>query len=187
MNRAIQIRGKRLRTVGGAVAAALLLQLAGPIAHAQPLPMPGTVLAASAMRAGIRRCYPMLDAVGNATLANTQHADVVLDWNRSNPDSEPFFSLSGLDYGQATALLSVTTAPVAEGCSVLVERISSAPLRCSEVARSELADYRAAPLVPAVVVYTNPARPRETVTLLDAPPSCVIVRRQVRLAAPDTR
>jgi hypothetical protein len=31
-----------------------------------------------------------------------------------------------------------------------------------------------------VTVYTTPGRSRETVTLIDAPPSCVIVRRQVQ-------
>ncbi|KIP17341.1 hypothetical protein KY49_7012 [Burkholderia sp. MSHR3999] len=146
---------------------------------AQPMDLPGTVLAGAAMRAGVRRCYPMINAVSGRTFANAEHTDVVLDWDRTNPDGEPFFSLSGLDYGQASALLSLTTAPADTGCTVLAERISSAPLPCKDVARSELAGYRASPLVKSVTVYTNPARPRETVTLLDAPPSCVIVRRQV--------
>ncbi|WP_321800204.1 hypothetical protein [Burkholderia sp. BCC1988] len=148
-------------------------------AASQPLALPSTVLAGAAMRAGVRRCYPMVNAISERTFANTEHADVVLDWDRNDPDGAPFFSMSGLDYGQAAALLSLTTSPADAGCAVLAERISSAPLPCKDVARSELAGYRANALVKSVTVYTHPAHPRETVTLLDAPPSCVIVRRQV--------
>ncbi|KAB0644810.1 hypothetical protein [Burkholderia latens] len=174
-----------LKFIAAGVAAAVIL--AGRIAMAEPLPMPGTVLSAAAMRAGIRRCYPMVNAISNATFADAQRADVVLDWNRSSPDSEPFFSLSGLNYGDTSALLSVTTAPVESGCAVLVERVSSAPMRCSQFARAELGGYRASQLVPAVTVYANPARPRETVTLLDAAASCVIMRRQVRLGTSESQ
>ncbi|KVN35073.1 hypothetical protein WJ63_37115 [Burkholderia pyrrocinia] len=37
-------------------------------------------------------------------------------------------------------------------------------------------------MVKAVKVYVNPAQPRETVTLIDMPPSCVIVRRQAKFS-----
>ncbi|WP_157651551.1 hypothetical protein [Burkholderia ubonensis] len=175
-------------------ASAVLMSLAMTASFAQPLPGPGamrsgplelpsTVLAGAAMKAGIRRCYSMINAVSGRTFANTERSDVVLDWDRSDPDNSPFFSLSGLDYGQASALLSLTTTPVDAGCSVLVERISSAPLSCKEVARSELAGYHGVALVKSITVYTNPAHSRETVTLLDAPPSCVIVRRQVQFGS----
>ncbi|MEX3693354.1 hypothetical protein AB3X91_19155 [Paraburkholderia sp. BR14263] len=105
----------------------------------------------------------------------------MLDWDKENPDGAPFFSVSGLDYGDNAALLSLTTVPsLVSGCTVMVERISSAPVACREVARSELQGYQASVLVRSVTVYTTPARPRETVTLVDAPPSCVVLRRQVQ-------
>ncbi|KVG73574.1 hypothetical protein WJ33_16455 [Burkholderia ubonensis] len=140
-----------------------------------------TVLAKAAQAVGIRRCYPAVDQVSNRMFAHTKHADVALDWDRGDPDGEPLFSLSGLEYANASAVLSLTTVPApAGGCTILVERISSAPLPCREVARAELPGYRATPLVKAVTVYTEPSRSRETVTLVDAPPACLIVRRQVQ-------
>jgi hypothetical protein len=112
--------------------------------------------------------------------AGSTHADVMLDWDRINPDGAPFFSLSGMDFQQNAALLSLTTAPVTTGgCAILVERISSVPASCQQVARSELPGYRATQLVHSVTVYTIPTRPRETITLVDAPPSCLVLRRQV--------
>ncbi|WP_157654860.1 hypothetical protein [Burkholderia ubonensis] len=144
-------------------------------------PSAATVLAQAAHAVGIRRCYPAVDQVSNRMFANIRHADVALDWDRGDPDGEPLFSVSGLEYSNASAVLSLTTVPApAGGCTILVERISSAPLPCREVARSELPGYRATPLVKAVTVYTEPSRSRETVTLVDAPPACVIVRRQVQ-------
>ncbi|QVN21295.1 hypothetical protein [Burkholderia pyrrocinia] len=175
--------GLLLAAVSTSFAQPLPGQAGGVDARQGPLEPPSTVLAAAAMRAGVRRCYPIINAVSGRTFAGTEHNDVVLDWDRANPDVAPFFSLSGLDYGRGAALLSLTTSSVETGCAVLVERISSAPLPCREVARSELSSYRAGPLVKSVTVYTNPAHPRETVTLLEAPPSCVIVRRQVQYPA----
>ncbi|WP_126282540.1 hypothetical protein [Burkholderia stagnalis] len=181
----------RMRRLGPAVASALLMAwfalpiqaIAGNTESMLPPANPPatTVLAKAAHAVGIRRCYPAVDQVSNRMFANTRHADVALDWDRADPDGEPLFSLSGLEYSNASAVLSLMTVPApAGGCSILVERISSAPLPCREVARSELPGYRATPLVKAVTVYTEPSRPRETVTLVDAPPACLIVRRQVQ-------
>ncbi len=157
---------------------------APPPAPASPPPAPqaDTVLAHAAREIGIRRCYAAINVVSARTFAGAGHADVVLDWDRQAPDDAPFFSLTGLDFAHAAAVLSLTTVPQPAGCTVLAERISSAPLACRELARTELAGYRASPLVPAVTVYTSPGRARETVTLIEAPPSCVIVRREVRFA-----
>jgi hypothetical protein len=144
-------------------------------------PPAATVLAKAAQAVGVRRCYAAVDQVSNRMFANTRHADVALDWDRGDPDGEPLFALSGLEFPNTSAVLSLTTVPAqAGGCTILVERISSSPQSCREVARSELPGYRATPLVKAVTVYTEPSRPRETVTLVDAPPACVIVRRQVQ-------
>jgi hypothetical protein len=114
-------------------------------------------------------------------LAGAQHVDVALDWDRRNPDGEPFFALTALEYANAAAVMSLTTMPAsAGGCTILVERISSEAQACKAVAKSELRDYKGTRLVAAVTVYANPTRPRETVTLVDAPPACLIIRRQVQ-------
>ena len=142
---------------------------------------PTTVLAQAAQSVGVRRCYSAINLVSSRVFSDAQHEDVVLDWDHKSPDTAPFFSLSGMEYQSGAAVFSLTTVPaLMGGCAILAERISSAPLSCKDVARSELAGYHGTPLVKAVTVYTAPGRPRETVTLVDAPPSCVIVRRQVQ-------
>lgn len=139
-----------------------------------------TILAQSAQAIGVRRCYSAVDQVSRRTFDRVEHADVVLDWDRAKPDDEPLFSLSGLQYANGTALLSLTTAPSSGGgCSILAERISSAPHGCKEVAQHELSGFRSTSLVKGVTVYTAPGRPRESVTLVDAQSSCVMIRRQV--------
>lgn len=158
-------------------------QPSGPAAGAGQAPGEGveTVLAQAARRIGIQRCYPAVAAVSGHMFTNTQRADVVLDWDRQDPDRQPFFSLSGLEYPQSAAVLSLTTVPgPAGGCAILVERTSSTAGTCADVARSELAGYQGSALVRSVTVYTERSRPRETVTLIDAPPSCVVIRRQVQ-------
>ncbi|MXN75246.1 hypothetical protein GR157_10910 [Burkholderia sp. 4701] len=141
---------------------------------------PSTVLAQAARAVGARRCLAAVSQISERMFAQTKHTDIALDWDRGNPDGEPMFSLSGLEYPDTSAVLSLTTAPSpAGGCTIMAERISSAPTPCKAVVRSTLAGYSGTQLVKAVTVYVNPARPRETVTLIDSPPSCLIVRRQV--------
>ncbi|MBN3815663.1 hypothetical protein G3N57_03195 [Paraburkholderia sp. Se-20369] len=178
-----RVVGLRMACVIGAVmglfvqAAVAQSNVMPPVAapnHAQ------TVLAQAAQAVGVRRCLAAVDQVSERMFAQTTHADIALDWDRNNPDGEALLSLSGLEYKDASAALSLTTVPSTQGgCTILVERISSAPVSCKEVVRSTLTGYKGTPLVKAVMVYVNSARPRETVTLIDSPPSCVIVRRQV--------
>ncbi|AOJ76681.1 MULTISPECIES: hypothetical protein [Burkholderia cepacia complex] len=193
-----------VRGVGPAIRASLVSAAvaASVLAHAQglagdgaatptPTPTPptsvattpATVLGRAAHAIGIRRCAGAIDAVASRAFVNAQRQDVVLDWDRSNPDGAPFFSLSGIEYRESSAILSLTTSPALQGgCTILAERISSAPLACREVARAELTGYQAAALVRGVTVYVDPHHSRETVTLVEAPPSCVIVRRQVQFS-----
>ncbi|MCU9952083.1 hypothetical protein OEJ37_01645 [Burkholderia sp. BKH01] len=155
---------------------------AGPAAAPAIPAAPGaTVLAQAAQAVGIRRCYAAVDQVSTRMLAGTRRTDVALDWDRRDPDGEPFFAVAGLEYQSESAVLSLTTVPAPTGgCTILVERVSSAPLPCKAVAAAQLRDYTRTPLVKAVAVYTHPGRPRETVTLVDTPPACLIVRRQVQ-------
>jgi len=62
----------------------------------------------------------------------------------------------------------------------MVERISNVPLTCSQFARSELNGYLATQLSESVIVYTETTRSREAVVLVNTPPSCLILRRQVQ-------
>lgn len=144
-------------------------------------PVPVTVLAHAAQEIGVRRCYDAVAQVSARVFDRAARADIVLDWQRTNPDIGPFFSLSGIEFQKSSALLSLVTVPgIAGGCSVLAERISSAPLSCAQVARSELSGYHATQLVKSVMVYTESTHSREAVVLVDTPPSCLILRRQVQ-------
>ncbi|WP_199545349.1 hypothetical protein [Paraburkholderia kururiensis] len=184
----VVLAGALVVQAGGACGQPLPGMPAQAPAQAQAPAVPGavepeTVLAAAARQAGVRRCLAAVGVVSARTFAGAGHADVVLDWDRQDPDGAPFFSLTGLDFGaDSSALFSLTTVPQVAGCTVLAERISSAPLPCREVARSELAGWRANGLVRAVTVYTQAGHARETVTLVDTRGACVIVRRQVRYA-----
>lgn len=162
-----------------ALSAQTAIAQTGPLLPPDSPQSGATILAKAAQTVGIRRCYAAVDEVSKRTFAGAQHADVVLDWDRTTPDDEPFFSLSGLQYADGVAALSLTTVPSpGGGCSMLVERISTASHVCREVAREELPGYQATMLVKGVTVYTMASRPRESVTLIDASPACVIVRRQ---------
>ncbi|MFW2275965.1 hypothetical protein [Burkholderia orbicola] len=159
------------------------------IASAQSAPAPigsgnapTTVLAHAAREIGISHCYDVISQVSERVFDRSVRADILLDWQRTNPDVAPFFSLSGIEFPQSSALLSLVTVPDnTGGCSVLAERISSAPLSCSQVAQSQLKGYNVTQLVRSVMVYTESNRPRDVVVLVDTPPSCLILRRQVQL------
>jgi hypothetical protein len=161
------------------------------VLYAQPMPAqsrsllpeapvaPQNLLAQAAAQVGLKRCLSAVTQVSSRALTGSTKHDIVFDWDHVHPDQGPFFSLTGMEFKSATALLSLSVAPLQTGnCAILVERISSAPIKCQEVANSELRGYHATPLVHAVTVYTTPTRPSETVTLVEAPPSCLIVRRQ---------
>ncbi|WP_338641797.1 hypothetical protein [Burkholderia pyrrocinia] len=146
---------------------------------AAPASRSQTILAQAAQAIGVRRCLATVDQVSDRMFAQVKRPDVALDWDRSYPDGEPVFSLSGLEYQDVSAALSLTMVPSpAGGRTILAERISSAPTSCTEVVRSTLAGYKGTQLVKAVTVYANPKHPRDTVTLVESPPNCVIVRRR---------
>jgi hypothetical protein len=157
-----------------------------PVQRAPAQARPATnLLMQAGQTLGFHRCASALDQISDRVLAGTRKHDIVLDWDRAHPDSGPFFSLTGMQFPTVSALLSLSIIPQEnQSCAILVERISSAPIACHEVARSELAGYKATALVQAVTVYTSPAHTHEVVTLVDTPPACVIVRRQVEYGWP---
>lgn len=170
---------QRLRGKTGFVVAVVLVASStrgADVPNTRQLPL----LARAAETVGVRRCVAALAAVAARTSGTALHQDVILDWDRSAPDDHVFHSLTGLQYGDHAAALSLSAVPEASGgCSILAERISAAPLGCAVVARSELAGYVGHPLLASIDVYTNPKTPRETVTLISTPPGCLIIRRQV--------
>ena len=105
-----------------------------------------------------------------------------MDWNRQNPDTNPVFSLLGADYPNGAIAVSVVAVPDASGsgCSVSAERISVAPFTCESIAKTELANYPVTTLLPRFKVYTDPMVSSSTVSLLDSPPGCLMIRRYVK-------
>lgn len=170
---------RRLYQRTGFVLAVVLVASAthgADVPRARVLPL----LARAAETIGVRRCVAALAAVSARTSSTALRQDVILDWDHSAPDDHVFHSLTGLQYGDHAAALSLSAVPEASGgCSILAERISAAPLACAVVARSELTGYVGHLLLASIDVYTNPKTPRETVTLISTPPGCVIIRRQV--------
>jgi hypothetical protein len=190
--------GRRRPGIGLWAWAALL---AGASAQAQPLPPQGAppgpqammsapppsgppnVLSEAARTLGVQQCGPDIDAIAPRVFAGSERQDIVLDWDRRTVDRAPFFSLTGLQYRDGAALFTLTTIPQpAGGCTVLAEHVSASAMSCTEVARRQLPGYQGTPLVRAVTVYTSAAHAHETVTLVQAPPGCLMLRRQVRYA-----
>jgi hypothetical protein len=182
-------RGRR--TIVGVVT--LLVVLAGFGAEPQTGLQPGAteptpILAQAARTVGIRRCLGAIAVVAQRNGIGATRQDVLVDWDHGAPDASAFFSLTGQEFGARSAALSVTTAPeaVGGGCSILAERISAAPISCREVARTELGDYTPHPLLASINVYVNPTHPRETVTLVNSGPGCLVIRRQVQYSWPSS-
>ncbi len=179
-------RAPRLR---GLMAAGLLCVL-GFSGHAQvspprpaaPLPAaaPLDALTAAATNVGIKRCLPAISRLSSLTVNGSTGNDVLVDWDRKNPDGGPFFSLSGVEYKNASLAFSLTAVPdAAGGCSVAAERISVAPFACKSIAQQELGGYRVTQLLATFTVYVDPRDPGASVTLIDSPPGCLIIRRHV--------
>ena len=113
-------------------------------------------------------------------IQGTQANEVLLDWDRKRPATSPMFSLTGLEFGNGGAAMSITTVPEsAGGCSVAAERISVAPFNCQSIAAQELPGYRATRLLKTLTVYSDPKEGNSTVSLIDAPPGCLVIRRYV--------
>lgn len=158
------------------------------VPYAQTAPNGGTapsIVARAAQAVGIRQCFAVIDRVASRVLADSQGQDILADWNHINPDNAPFFSLTGFQYHGEPALLSLTTIPDNVGhCAILAERISVSTVSCARVASAQLVGYRGTPLVNAIMVYSLPSRPRETITLSNIAGGCLIVRRQVEYEWP---
>lgn len=150
-------------------------------APAAPAPgAPLDALTAAATNVGVKRCLPAISRLSSLTVSGSTGNDVLVDWDRKNPDGGPFFSLSGVEYKNASLAFSLTAVPdAAGGCSVAAERISVAPFACRSIAQQELGGYRVTQLLATFTVYVDPRDPGASVTLIDSPPGCLIIRRHV--------
>ena len=146
-------------------------------------PQPARVqnaLSTAATNVGLTACKPALERLSTLAINGTRNNDVLLDWDRKRPATSPVFAMIGLEYPNGGAAISITTIPDgAGGCSVAAERISSAPIACEAVAGQELIGYRATRLLSNMTVYTDGKDPNSTVSLIDTPPGCLVIRRYV--------
>jgi hypothetical protein len=142
---------------------------------------PKNLLAEAASGVGVKQCQPAITRLSALAINGTRGHDVLVDWDRAHPDRGPFFSLTGIEYAGASAAVSITAVPQDGGaCSVAAERISIAPYSCKSIADTELKGYSATPLLPTFTVYVSPAEPGGSVSLVDSPPGCLIIRRYVQ-------
>ena len=166
-----------------ATIAALSVCLAVPAGAQQPAPPGATVdkLAAAAASVGIQRCLPAITRLSTLNLQGSRSHDLLLDWDRKRPDSGAVFGFLGIEYPNGGVATSITALPEGtDGCTVAAERISVAPFTCASVAQQELAGYQANRLLPVYTVYVDPKDPASSVSLIDSPPGCLVIRRYVQ-------
>jgi hypothetical protein len=142
---------------------------------------PANLLAEAAREIGVKQCLPALSRLSALAITGSRAHDVLLDWDRAKPDAGPLFSLLGLSYGGQSAAATITVIPQPGGdCTVAAERISVAPFTCDSIAQVELKGYKLTRLLPNFNVYTQPSDPGASVSLIDSPPSCLVIRRHVQ-------
>ncbi|MGJ7610580.1 MULTISPECIES: hypothetical protein [unclassified Variovorax] len=164
--------------LAGAAAGTALAQ--GVLVPQAPPAAAQDTLTRAATSVGIKRCLPAISRLSALTVQGSRSHDVLLDWDRKRPDAGPMFSLIGIQYPNAGVAASITAIPDDSGtCTVSAERISVAPFTCESVAQQELAGYRMTRLLPNFAVYTDDREPTSSVSLVDSPPGCLVIRRYV--------
>lgn len=176
--------------LGSLVVAGFLLPLKSAAQTAQrtpPQPPPPNggklldTLTLAATNVGVKRCLPAISRLSSLVLSGSTGNDVLVDWDRKNADGMPFFSLSGVEYKNASLAFSLTAVPDSQGgCSIAAERISVAPFTCKSIALQELGGYRAVQLLPTFTVYVDEKDAGASVSLIDSPPGCLLIRRHVQ-------
>lgn len=163
-----------------ALALGLMTTAAAQPAPAVPAP-PVDTLTRAAASVGVKRCLPALSRLAALNIQGSRSHDVLLDWDRQRPDAGPLFSLIGMEFPNAGVAAAITAVPDAgaDTCTVAAERITVAPFTCASVAQSELAGHQMTRLLPVYAVYTDPKEPGSSVSLIDSPPGCLVIRRFV--------
>ena len=157
----------------------------GPVLAQTAAPAAPNLLVEAARSLGIQQCLPAVTRLASLAVAGSRMHDVLVDWDRAKPDGGPFFSLLGINYGGQSIAATITTIPQSDGCTVAAERISVAPYTCQSIAQVELKGYTANALLPTFTVYTRADDPGASVSLIDSPPGCLVIRRHVQYAWKD--
>ena len=168
------------RIIHGSFVLAAAMRLACG-AHAQGAPsLPSNALAAAVENIGVKRCLAAVQRLSSLATSGTHANEILLDWDRKRVDASPIFAMIGLEYLNGAAALSISAIPESDGgCSVLAERVSMAPHDCKTVAGQELVGYRSIRLLPTFSVYTSAGDANSSVSLIDSPPGCMVIRRYV--------
>lgn len=173
-------RFPRLLIAALAWAAASVAFAQGVLVPQAPPAAPQDTLTRAAASVGVKRCLPAITRLSTLTVQGSRSHDVLLDWDRKRPDGGPIFSLIGMEFPNAGVAASITAIPDDSGaCTVSAERISVAPFTCASVGQQELASYKMTRLLPNYAVYTDEKEPTSSVSLIDSPPGCLIIRRYV--------
>lgn len=163
-------------------AALLAVQCLGTAALAQvPAGSGADKLSQAAASVGVKKCLPAVSRLAGLAVQGSRSHDVLLDWDRKQPDAGALFSLIGLEYPNGGMAASITAVPDAGGgsCTISAERITVAPFTCASIAQAELPNYQMVRLLPIYAVYTDPNEPGSSVSLIDSPPGCLVIRRFV--------
>lgn len=151
------------------------------VPHSDAIPLNSLTVAAS--NVGVQQCLPHLADVSGLGLQGTTKNDVLFDWDRKRFGGGPVFALLGMEYSRGSAALTVAAVPESDGsCSIAAERISVAHTSCETVAHQELSDYRVTQLLGHMLVYTRDKEPGSSISLIDDPPVCLVIRRFVKLS-----
>jgi len=130
---------------------------------------------------GMNKCRPVLERLSPMVMRESQKQDVLVDRSPASSGEGPVFLLMGMQSPAGSAALSLSAVPEDDGsCSFAAERISMAPFTCDSVAKAELPGYRATRLLENFTVYTDPNDPAANVSMIDAPPGCIVIRRHVQ-------
>src|SRR5437868_7483366 len=92
------------------IPAALVVALALPAAAQVPqTAAAGANLLAEAARAvGVKRCLDAVERLSVLAIAGSRNHDVLIDWDRKQPDAGPFFSMMGVSFGQQSIAATIT-------------------------------------------------------------------------------
>ncbi|WP_255576013.1 hypothetical protein [Comamonas sp. Y33R10-2] len=163
----------------------LAVQLGAGVALAQPVanttaPAPDK-LTQAASSVGVKKCLPAINRLAGLAVQGSRSHDVLLDWDRKQPDAGAVFSLIALEFPNAGMAASITAVPDAGAgtCTIAAERMTVAPFTCASIAQAELPGYQMVRLLPIYAVYTDPKEPGSSVSLIDSPPGCLVIRRFV--------
>lgn len=152
----------------------------------QAAPIARDTLTQAVTSVGVKRCLPAVSRLASLNVQGSRSHDVLLDWDRKTPDGGPLFSLIGMEFPNGGVAASITAVPdLGGGCTVAAERISVAPYTCASIAQQELPTYKMTRLLPIYAVYTDDKEPGSSVSLIDSPPGCLVIRRFVEYAWKD--